>query len=494
MTNCDDELRLLREELRRRERDALRAELTRREALHDFSKWLPLYLPHLKWHWPHLRLFQSQLQRVTEREINRLAFVVPPQHGKTFGVTIPYPAWRMLREPGLRVGVGSHTQDYADGISRQVRKAVLGAGGVIGDVNKIHEWSLTNGSTFIAKGAGSAIAGKSIDLFMMDDVFGTREDADSQATQEKIYHWYMDDVTPRLQKHAALVLCNTRWNSGDLFGRIKDAEESGEWVIWRIPAVSESQEDRDAVNATYGLPAGMPDPIGRTEPGLALCEDRYDLKRLLQNKRIEGVGFESLYQGNPVPRGGTFFERKWFVSVDAVPPDSRLVRYWDLAASRKDSACYTSGVLMAKHGEGEATRYYVVDVVRGRWMPAERNEVMLQTARADATRPGFQRTYFEAPVFDKDRAAMRGIMAKLSGYPVGPDNVSGSGSKELRAEPLAGAAKAGLVSLVDGGSWKGAYLTEMEGFPRGQWKDQVDSSSGCYNKLSIAPVTVSFVG
>jgi phage terminase large subunit-like protein len=31
----------------------------------------------------------------------------------------------------------------------------------------------------------------------------------------------------------------------------------------------------------------------------------------------------------------------------------------------------------------------------------------------------------------------------------------------------------------------------MEGFPRGQWKDQVDSSTGAFNKLSQAPASVS---
>lgn len=482
----------MREELARRELAALKAELARRESRDDFSKWLPLYLPQYQWTWPHLLLFQRQLLRVTDRRIDRLAFVVPPQHGKTVGVTVPYAAWRMLREPGLRVAVGSHTQNYADGISRLVRRAVLAAGGLIGEVNKIHEWSLTSGSTFIAKGAGSAIAGKSIDLFMMDDVFGTREDADSPTVQEKVYHWYMDDVTPRLQKDAALVLCNTRWNPGDLFGRIKDSEEAAEWSIWRIPAISESQEDRDRVNATYGLPAGLLDPIGRTAPGLPLCEDRYPLDKLRQKQRVEGVGFESLYQGNPIPRGGTFFERQWFTAVDKLPEGCTLIRYWDLASSRKDSACYTAGVLMAKHGAGETVRFFVVDVVRGRWMPAERNDVLLQTARGDKTRPGFRGTYFEAPVFDKERAAERSIVAKLAGHVVTADRVSGQGSKELRAEPLASAAKGGLVALV-AGPWNAAFLTEYEGFPRGQYKDQVDSGSGCYNQHTRPQASMTWV-
>jgi predicted phage terminase large subunit-like protein len=147
---------------------------------------------------------------------------------------------------------------------------------------------------------------------------------------------------------------------------------------------------------------------------------------------------------------------------------------------------------MAKHGTGESQRFYVVDVIRGRWMPAERNDVMLQTAVADRQRPGFARTYFEAPVFDKDRAAMRGIMAKLSGHSVAPDNVSGAGSKELRAEPLADAAKAGLVKLVVG-TWNGTFLTEYEAFNKGQYKDQIDSGSGAYNKLSIPEVSAAWV-
>ncbi len=372
----------------------------------------------------------------------------------------------MLREPGLRCGIGAHTQGYADKISRWVLRLVVRAGGQLGSIKRANEWELTNGSTFIAKGVGSSIAGESLDLFMMDDVFGSRETADSAAMQEKVHEWYMDDVTPRLQKRASLVFVNTRWGPGDLIGRIQQSEEWPEWSYHNLPAIAEEN-----------------DLLGR-EPGTALCEDRFPLEKLLQKRRIEGVGFESLYQGNPIPRGGTFFERSWFGSpIPALPQGCRLVRYWDLAASRNDSACYTSGLLMGKIGTGSDSRFIIGDVIRGRWMPAERNEVMLQTAQADATRPGFERTYFEKPVYDKAGAASRAIIAKLAGYPVQADNVSGSGSKELRAEPLAGAAKSGLISIV-AGNYVGALLTEYESFPRGQYKDQVDSGSGAFNKLA----------
>jgi predicted phage terminase large subunit-like protein len=424
--------------------------------------------PELTWDWPHLAYTRKHLADITRGTCDRLAIAWPPQHCKTWSTTVRYPLWRMLRAPGLRVVVVTHTQDYADQVSHWTRQLAARAGVAMGAVRRAHQWELANGSTYLARGVGGSISGRPADLAVLDDPFGSREDADSPRMQEKVYNYYMDDLTPRLQKGAAIVIIHTRWNPGDLIGRILESEEGPEWRYIRLPAIAEEN-----------------DPLGR-KPGEPLCEDRFPLGKLEQKRRTEGVGFESLYQQNPIPRGGTFFARSWFgqpVEPAAVPADTVWVRYWDLANSRADSACYTAAPLVGKSGSGESTRFWFGDVVRGRWTPADRNDVMLQTARGDAARPGFQKTWFEKPVFDKDGAASRAIVAKLAGYPVSPDNVGGQGSKELRAEPLAGAAKAGLVRLV-AGAWNAAFLTEYEGFPRGQWKDQVDSGSGAFNKLS----------
>ena len=394
-------------------------------------------------------------------------------------MTVRYPLWRMLREPGLRVGVASYNQTFTNKQSRKTRKLARRLGLAFGEPDRADEWSLTNGSTFIARGAGAGIAGEPLDLLVIDDPFKNRQEADSPVIQERVYEWYMDDVTPRIQERGALIVIHTRWGPGDLIGRIQASEEGAEWRYVVLKAIAEADDPLDPPRL----------------PGEPLCPERFSLEKLEERRRVEGIGFESLYQQNPIPRGGTFFERRWFevVQPSDVPAGVRWVRYWDLAASRADSACYTAGVLLGRTGAGEQARYWVADVARGRWSPADRNDVMLQVARADAARPGFERTWFEAPVFDKDRASARGIVAKLAGFPVGPDNVSGAGSKELRAEPLASAAKAGIVNLV-AGSWNAAWLTEHEGFPRGQWKDQVDSSSGAFNKLSRPAGGVSLDG
>lgn len=477
-------LRICEAEWERRQKAILLSELEKHEAeqerRNNFRSWLPHHIPEFNWNWPHLRLIHQKLQQITDNQIDRVGFMIPPQHGKTRSITVPYPVWRMLREPGLRVGILSHSQRYANKISRWCRKLALKAGAAFGEVARADEWEMTNGSTFIARGRGAALAGEPLDLCVIDDVFGSRQDADSPVIQEEAYEWYMDDVTPRLQKGAAIVLVNTRWGPGDLYGRIEQSEEAKEWDITHLKAIAEEG-----------------DVLGRL-PGEALCHDRFPIDKLLQKQRVEGIGFESLYQGNPIPRGGTFFERRWLLGSDnkpilksieqlpllsPMPFGRRLVRYWDLASSRNDSACYTSGVLLMKLGDGDTAEFWVCDVVRGRWMPAERNLKMREIAELDAIIPGYEKMWFESPVFDKQRAAARAIHSVMSGFACSADNVGNQGSKELRAEPVASAAKGGILKVVDGG-WNAAFLTEIEGFPRTTYKDQVDSLSGAFNRLS----------
>lgn len=451
-----------------------------------FSEWLTVVSPELRWGWPHLEYVRDRLADVTLGTVRKLAISWPPQHYKTWSTTVRYPLWRMLRTPGLRVGVGTYNQRYANKVSRWTRKIVERLG--LTPTGSVDSWSLPNGSTYIARGAGVGLSGEPVDLWVCDDPFKNREAADSAVVQEKVWEWHMDDVTPRIQQGGAYILIHTRWNPGDLIGRIQTSEDARNWTYVRLPAVAEEQDERDRIHARQGLPTGEPDPLGRA-PGVPLCDGAFDAASLADKRTTLGVGFESLYQQNPVPRGGSFFQREWFPVVDAAPA-GRYVRYWDLASSRNDEACYTAGVLIGRVGTGEASRYYVADVIRGRWTPADRNDVMLQTAKADAARPGFERTYFEKPVFDKGGAASRAIVAKLSGFPVLPDNVGGAGSKELRAEPVAGVAKAGLVSVV-AGAWVAAFLTEIEAFPKGTYKDQTDSLSGGYNRLVRGEPSVS---
>ena len=57
-------------------------------------------------------------------------------------------------------------------------------------------------------------------------------------------------------------------------------------------------------------------------------------------------------------------------------------------------------------------------------------------------------------------------------------------SKVLRTAPLASAAEAGNVRIVQG-NWNEEFLDEFEVFPQGTHDDQVDAVSGAFEKLNF---------
>src|SRR3989304_6675295 len=70
----------------------------------------------------------------------------------------------------------------------------------------------------------------------------------------------------------------------------------------------------------------------------------------------------------------------------------------------------------------------------------------------------------------------------LKGFPAHAEKVTGS--KEVRAEPVARAAEAGEL-LVLSSDWTDGFLHRLGLFPMGRYKDEIDALSGAYNKLSL---------
>jgi len=73
----------------------------------------------------------------------------------------------------------------------------------------------------------------------------------------------------------------------------------------------------------------------------------------------------------------------------------------------------------------------------------------------------------------------------LAGFRAFADKVTGS--KEVRAEPFAAQVQGGNV-LIRAGDWVLELLDELDRFPNGRYRDQVDALSGAFNRLVSAPI------
>jgi predicted phage terminase large subunit-like protein len=253
----------------------------------------------------------------------------------------------------------------------------------------------------------------------------------------------------------------TRWHEDDLAGRILASEDAPNWHVVNLPALAEEN-----------------DALGRA-PGQALWPSRFDEDDLARIRMVLGTpSFAALYQQRPTPPEGGMFKRQWLEVVGVAPRNCQRVRYWDKAGTSGNGA-YSCGVLMAKDGNEQ---FYIEDVVRGQWSALERESIIRQTAEIDSTRFSGVTTWHEQEPGSGGKESAQATTRNLAGFVVRSETVTGD--KETRAMPFAAQCEALNVKLVKA-EWNAAYLDELAGFPYGKYKDQVDASSGAFNKLAI---------
>jgi predicted phage terminase large subunit-like protein len=220
--------------------------------------------------------------------------------------------------------------------------------------------------------------------------------------------------------------------------------------------------------------------------------------KLIENPHLDVVGYaESLEHVAPVDRerllrgdwdvteeGVLFRATLWLADryLDEAPPIARSVRHWDFAATEasednKDPD-WTVGTRL---GVTPTNEFVVLDVQRFRADPGEVERRVLAVAQADGreTHVGLEQEPGSAGKsmvkhFSKD---------VLKGFVVHYERPTGS--KLVRAIPVASAMSKGLVSAVRG-RWLPVWLDELDGF-KGDDKehdDQVDSLAGAHAILT----------
>lgn len=174
---------------------------------------------------------------------------------------------------------------------------------------------------------------------------------------------------------------------------------------------------------------------------------------------------------------GDLFELSWFSYVHEPPGIITMaVRAWDLAASSDGD--YTVGVLAVTNGTKDV---FILDVVRGRWKPAQRNEIIRAVAEQDTKRYGAIQLFEQQPgAAGKTEAEF--IRSLLAGIPI--DFERPTGTKLVRSAPYRAAAQEGHIYLLRA-PWNDAFVAEHVSWTgtKHETDDQIDAASMAYNRL-----------
>lgn len=201
--------------------------------------------------------------------------------------------------------------------------------------------------------------------------------------------------------------------------------------------------------------------------------------------RLRDVGYAGQYGQQPIPRGGAMFKVDRLMYDIQVPSKWKVppLRYWDKAISLKPGSAFTVGV---KGGLDLQDNVWILDVKRGHWDSSNRELIIQQTAKVDGKKTMIWMEQ-EPASSGKESVERSCHQLALLGYVAKPDKVTGP--KEIRADTFAVSVNSGQVIIVPA-PWNTDFVDEMRFFPFSRYKDQIDSASGLFSRLSTRRLRV----
>ncbi len=409
----------------------------------------------------HHRQIARKLEAVERGEIDRLMISMPPRHGKSMLASEFFPAWYLGRNPGHYVVAATYAQDLADDFGRKVKDQIADEsfGAIFPGVTlkqdsqavkRFHvegpsdTLTTAQAGAYFAVGVGGPLTGRGAHLMLIDDPVKNRQEADSEVIRRRMRDWYTSTAYTRLMPGGRIVVIQTRWHEDDLSGWLLREHAQEGWDTLYLPAISKAGE--------------------------ALWPEQYPVERLHKIRQAVGSrDWSALYQQEPTPDTGDYFQRDWIRPVAGLPPASslRIFGASDYAVTQSGGD-YTVHIVV---GVDSDNRMYVLDLWRGqtdsaqwiealcdliaKWRPAEWAEETGQIKAALG--PFLERRMRERKTFVYRRQ-----------FPT-------KGDKAVRAQAIR--ARMAMLGLHIQGDvpWRSDFESELLRFPAGVHDDQVDA-------------------
>ncbi len=473
----------------------------------------------LRWG-PHLDAICLHLEAVADGRITRLIVNVPPGHAKSLLVSVFFPAWQWLKQPGWRALCGSYALELSvrDAVRcralmqsdeyQNVLRRVSGQRGV-------KPWAFSSDSNVkslfnndaagfrLAVSVGGRATGFRGDAILIDDVLNIKEGLTGDRLKEA-RDWINVSLSSRLNdlKKGVKIIIGQR---------VHEADPCAELIQRKIPGTNDFEYDLVALPSQYdpGLYASLgrspTTSIGwsdwRTVPGEPLFPALFPPEVLAQVKQDLGsANFAAQHQQRPSPAGGGFVREEWLRfwvphGVDMPPP--HVVR-----VDGKTYECEqvripdTEGHLLSADlsFKGAATSDFCALQIwaNGTGNLASAKFLISQThKRMDfvETLKTFETICAQWPELGakliEDAANGPAIISTLKTRMGGVIAVRPDGGKEARLSAVTPMIEAGNVYFPHPHvfPWVNVLIAELLSFPKAAHDDQVDALSMALNRL-----------
>lgn len=297
-------------------------------------EWFARYLLRSFQPTPFHRAYYRVLDMFAKGDIKNLIIQAPPQHGKSQGSSRFLPAFMLGLNPDLKICIASYAATIAKDFNRDCQRlidcdeyrevfpeTVLNGSNVVTVANNYLRNSdvfeiVNHAGSLRVVGRGGSLTSKTVDVMIFDDLYKDASEANSPQIRATAWDWYTKVARTRLHNDSQQLIVFTRWHPEDIIGKIMDTEDVIEVERWEdfqdIPHGSWVLVNFEAIKT------GLPTEIDGREQGEALWPDRHSLERLLDAKRLDPVGFQCLYQGDPGSAEGRLYQpfKTWIEKSD----------------------------------------------------------------------------------------------------------------------------------------------------------------------------------
>lgn len=438
----------------------------------------------------HIKYICDELQYIAERVFlnlpkeHDLVINISPGSTKSTICSVMFPAWVWTRMPSARIIGGSYTHSLAMDLSLKGRDIVKSEKyrkcfpniKLRPDQDTKTYFKNVKGGSRYAVGVGGSVVGMHGHFLIIDDPLDPQA-AVSEAELKTSNTW-MTDTLPNRKVNKLVVptiLIMQRLHQNDCTANmieqaIRTQTIEGNNAPLKIKHICIPAELSDDVKPAY-LKKYYKDGLMDTV--------LLPLSVLNENKAKGDYSYAGQFMQNPIPAGGGMFKTDR-IHVESTSPTKwiKVVRFWDKAGTAGGQGAFTVGLKM---GEDINHHFWILDVKRGRWDAFVRENHIKQTAAIDGREVDIG---IEQEPGSGGKESAQSTVMSLRGYNVWIDKPSGSGnSKEQRANPFATQVAGEHVYMLRA-SWNAEYIYELAAFPDSTFKDQVDASSGAFNKLT----------
>tara|TARA_R110002126_G_scaffold76632_4_gene191326 strand:- start:876 stop:2648 length:1773 start_codon:yes stop_codon:yes gene_type:complete len=436
-----------------------------------------------------------------EKALFNLALSKPPRHGKSFHISEHLPAWFLTKHPTLLVGLGSYNTDFASRFGAKARDLVkahpeLGIN-VRKDAQGSELWKVEgHRGQMLCAGREGGFTGEGWNLGVIDDPLKDAIEALSPTTRGNLENFWVSVFDSRRMPHEArlamlypeedhdpdlfsvCILMATRWHQGDLWGYVRENEDSS-WYFLNMPAIAFEDEE----SLEYGDPRRC--VLGRS-PGDPLEPRLYNRETL--NARANSpkgkFWFNALWQGTPkMEAGGVIPASFGIYSTPHVPELEEPILQIGTEKIKK-LRCYEFATVDLAATTKSRSDYSVY----AHWLVTplpNRRLVLWAVHRRKLETPdlgpwirGLSALYSPSFVGIENQTFGLSLLQQLrreGGVSTRP--LIADGDKLSRALPFGDLVRAERVFIPEEASWREEWIDEHLVFDKGNHDDQVDCSA-----------------